>query len=76
MLYGSSKRLVQEIGAVEEKPRTANCQIIRSNVPAESVSEYFKRSITFPIIDIILTKMKSCKTIGYNNSHRHLSTHY
>ena len=51
--------LAKEIGAVEEKPRTTNRQINRSNVPAESVSEYFKRSITIPFIDFILSKMKS-----------------
>ena len=48
--------LAKEIGAVEEKPRTINHQIDRSNVPAESD---FKRTITIPFIDFILSEMKS-----------------
>ena len=35
------------------EPRQAN----RSNVPAENVPEYFKRSITIPFLDFLLSEM-------------------
>ena len=35
----------------EEKPRTCGRQINRGNTPAETTSEYFKRTITIPMID-------------------------
>nr|XP_047123059.1 52 kDa repressor of the inhibitor of the protein kinase-like [Hydra vulgaris] len=37
------------------KPRTCSIQKNRSNVPSESVSEYFKRAVTIPFIDHVST---------------------
>ena len=50
------------IGSIEEKPRTVRAgmrQEHRSNVPAESISEYFKRSIMIPFLDYIISEMKT-----------------
>ncbi|XP_076283965.1 52 kDa repressor of the inhibitor of the protein kinase-like [Lasioglossum baleicum] len=40
-----------------KKPRTASKQTLRSNVPADSVEEYFRRNIFIPFIDQILNQL-------------------
>ena len=45
------KLAYQSIGHVSNK--------LRSNVPADSVSEYFKRSVTIPIIGHVLTPLST-----------------
>lgn len=39
------------------KPRTANRQTMRNNVPAETVQDYFKRSIFIPFLDEFLNAL-------------------
>ncbi|XP_065668089.1 52 kDa repressor of the inhibitor of the protein kinase-like [Hydra vulgaris] len=41
------------------KPRTCSIQKNRFNVPSESVSEYFKRAVTIPLIDHISTSIST-----------------
>ena len=61
-VYEEAKQLAELIGSIEEKPRTVRAgmrQEHRSNVPAESISEYFKRSIMIPFLDYIISEMKT-----------------
>ncbi|XP_065667641.1 52 kDa repressor of the inhibitor of the protein kinase-like [Hydra vulgaris] len=41
------------------KPRTYSIQKNRFNVPSESVSEYFKRAVTIPLIDHVSTSIST-----------------
>ncbi|XP_065681485.1 52 kDa repressor of the inhibitor of the protein kinase-like [Hydra vulgaris] len=41
------------------KSRTCSIQKNRSNVPSESVSEYFKRAVTIPLIDHVSTSIST-----------------
>ena len=61
-VYEEAKQLAELIGSIEEKLRTVRAgmrQEHRSNVPAESISEYFKRSIMIPFLDYIISEMKT-----------------
>ena len=61
-VYEEAKQLAELIGSIEEKPRTVRAgmrQEHRSNVPAESIAEYFKRSIMIPFLDYIISEMKT-----------------
>ena len=41
----------EKINITETIPRVAETQTNRSNTPAESVSDYYKRTITIPLLD-------------------------
>ena len=41
----------EKINITETIPRVAETQTNRSNTPAESVSDYYKRPITIPLLD-------------------------
>ena len=43
---------------LEAKPRTCRQQINGSNLPADDVSEYYKRSITIPLIDHLNSELR------------------
>ena len=51
--------VAEEIGSVEEQPRTVQRQKHRANVPAESTEEYFKRNITIPFLDFLVLEMET-----------------
>ena len=55
--YAEVKLVAKEISSVEERPRTVRSQQHRANVPAESTEEYFKRSITIPFLDFLVSEM-------------------
>ena len=55
--YAEVKQVAEEISSVEERPRTVRSQQHRANVPAESTEEYFKRSITIPFLDFLVSEM-------------------
>ena len=46
-------------GSVEEQPRRLQRQKQRANVPAESTEEYFKRNITIPFLDFLVSEMET-----------------
>ena len=54
--YVESKLVAEEIGSVEEQPRTVQRQKHR---PAESTEEYFKRNITIPFLDFLVSEMET-----------------
>ena len=58
-VYNEAQELVEDIGSNEEKPRTVNRrQMQRCNIPAETTTEYFKKSLTIPFLDCLLSEMK------------------
>ena len=57
--YVESKLVAEEIGSVEEQPRTVQRQKHRANVPAESTEEFFKRNITIPFLDFLVSEMET-----------------
>ena len=48
--YVESKLVAEEIGSVEEQPRTVQRQKHRANALSESTEEFFKRNITIPFL--------------------------
>ena len=43
----------------EERPRVCSRQLNRDNTPAESVSEYWKRTVAIPFLDTVCSELKS-----------------
>ena len=57
--YVESKLVAEEIGSVEEQPRTVQRQKHRANAPSESTEEFFKRNITIPFLDFLVSEMET-----------------
>ena len=51
--------LANKVDVIESKPRTCGRQVHRGNAPATSISEYYKRNITIPLIDHLNTELKN-----------------
>lgn len=49
--YQIALELAAKLNVDEGKPRTCHRQINRSNIPADCTFDYYKRSITIPIVD-------------------------
>ena len=52
--YFVAKKLAHSVGITLELPRLIGRQRHRSNVPAESTEEYFRRAIWYPYLDTII----------------------
>ena len=52
--YKKAITLSEEINITETRPRVVGTQIHGSNTPAESVSDYYKRAITIPLLDHLM----------------------
>ena len=69
--YKKTLTLTGEINITVTLPRVAGTQISASNIPAESVSDYFKRTITIPLLDHLLWELDerfdSSKTVAIFN---------
>ena len=50
-LYKKCLKMAEKIHVLESAPRRCKIQIYRDNCPAESPSEYYKRTITIPMLD-------------------------
>ena len=59
--HNNCYRIILEIankGSINEtKPRTATFQKYSNNVPSDSVSDYFKKVVTTPLLDHLLTQL-------------------
>ena len=59
--YNNCYRIILEIAnkvsISETKPRTATFQKNPNNVPSESLSDYFKKVVTIPLLDHLLTQL-------------------
>ena len=51
--YAEALDLAEKVEVEESKPRTVGKQTTRSNPPYKSISEYYKRTITIPLVDHI-----------------------
>ena len=60
--YVESKLVAEEIGSVEEQTRTVQRQKHHANALSESTEEFFKRNITIPFLDFLVS-------IGNGNAH-------
>ena len=57
--YKEALNLAQEISVLEWMPRTVGRQTTRSNHPAQSISDYYKLTITIPLIDHLYTSLEA-----------------
>ena len=57
--YSEAKSLAQSVNIDPSRPRTVHRQIHRDNTPAESVSEYYERSLTLPFLDHLTSQMQT-----------------
>ena len=57
--YKKVIELANKVDVIESKPRTCGRQVHRGNAPATSISEYYKRNITIPLIDHLNTELKN-----------------
>lgn len=56
-IYDRAVHLASSVNVVESLPRTTNRQQHRSNAPATTSSEYFKRTITIPAFDHLIAEI-------------------
>ena len=56
--YTEAVELAGKIGTVPSRPRTVNIQVYRSNIPASSPSDYYKRNLTIPFLDHLTNEMQ------------------
>ena len=55
--YKSVIELAKKVKVGEIKPPTAVIQRNRNNIPSESVSDYFKKVVTMPLLDYFTTQL-------------------
>ena len=58
--FSMVENMCTDIGTEPSIPRRCGHQRHRSNVPAETPSEYFRRTISIPLLDHLLSEMKLC----------------
>ena len=59
IVYDEVLQLSQLVGVQESSPRLASRQQHRSNIPSDTVKEYYKLSITIPLLDHIILELES-----------------
>ena len=57
--YAEVLKLAEKIGLEESKPRTVGRQTTRSNPPYKTISEYYKRTISIPLVDHISSALQN-----------------
>lgn len=57
--YSTVEKLCSDVGTVPSLPRRSGRQMHRSNVPANTPSEYYCRSLSIPLLDHLLSEMRS-----------------
>ena len=71
--YQSALSLAEKIGLEENKPRTVGKQTTRANPPYQSISEYYKRTVTIPLIDHIHSALQARFDLDSINVYKGLS---
>ena len=56
-MYDRAVQLASTVNVVESIPRTTNRQQHRSNMPAATTSDYFKRTVTIPALDHLIAEI-------------------
>ena len=54
------EKMCTDVGTVPAIPLRCSHQMNRSNVPADSPSQYYCRSLSIPLLDYLLSEMQSC----------------
>lgn len=57
--YKEALELAQQVDVEEWKPRTVGRQTTRANMPHNSISEYYKFTITIPLIDHLNSSLEA-----------------
>ena len=58
-IYEQAVRMAENVGSSPCKPRSAQKQQHRSNAPAETTEEYYKRNCAIPFLDHIIANLDS-----------------
>ena len=58
--FSTVEKMCADAGTEPAVPRRCSCQTHRSNVPADTSSEYYCRSLSIPLLDHLLSEMRSC----------------
>lgn len=61
-MYETALEIAMKVGVDESMPRTTMRQRHRTNVPSSNPSEYYKRVLTIPTLDHLITEMDLCHT--------------
>ncbi|XP_057307639.1 52 kDa repressor of the inhibitor of the protein kinase-like [Hydractinia symbiolongicarpus] len=73
MWYEKAVSLAQKVCVTPTKPRTCGRQKNRSNIPAENISDYFKRTTNIPLLDHLNSELKLRFDISTVTSYQGLS---
>ena len=49
--------LAESVGVTESCPRISSVQLHRANPPADNISDYYKRILTIPMLDHLITEL-------------------
>lgn len=58
-LFGTVEKMCADAGVQPSLPRVCGRQQHRSNIPAQTPSEYYRRSISIPVLDHLLSELES-----------------
>ena len=70
-MYPKVLRIVELVQCIEARPRVCSRQRNRDNTPAESVAEYWKRTVAIPFLDIVCSEIK-CRFSKEKRAHYEL----
>ena len=56
--YSDIVEIACKVGIEECKPRTSKLQRNRNNIPSESISDYFKKVVTIPLLDHLTVEIE------------------
>ncbi|XP_046863470.1 52 kDa repressor of the inhibitor of the protein kinase-like [Xenia sp. Carnegie-2017] len=71
--YDEALELAAKVGIEEWKPRTVRKQTTRENIPHTTISEYYKRAITLPLLDHLQSSLESRFDLESVNVYKGLS---
>jgi hypothetical protein len=55
--YSIVLKLAERVNVVESKPRLCGRQVFRDNVQSDTVSEYYRRTVTQPLLEYMVTEI-------------------
>ena len=56
-IYLEAITLAESVGVTESCPRISSVQLHRANTPADNISDYYKRILTIPMLDDLITEL-------------------
>ena len=57
--FEEARKLAEDVGVTPSIPRNAGRMQHRSNAPASTAEEYYKRNLTIPLVDHLVTELNS-----------------